>query len=141
MQVAIDTKRFLEAGEGKELSVLGHTIMIKLAGDETGGMFSMWEDVTPPHGGPPPHVHHREDETFFVLEGEFEFNVGGQTMRAGPRGQLYFVHEAFPTVSGIPAQLPAARSGLPLPGALRSSLRRWIGWRRQDRRRWRNWCK
>ena len=33
-----------------------------------------------PNGGPPPHIHHREDEMFQVLEGEYEFNVGGRTM-------------------------------------------------------------
>ena len=35
-----------------------------------------------PGGGPPPHIHHREDETFQILEGEYEFSVAGKTIRA-----------------------------------------------------------
>lgn len=31
-----------------------------------------------PGGGPPPHIHHREDETFQVLHGDYEFTVGDQ---------------------------------------------------------------
>src|SRR5438874_4823008 len=36
----------------------------------------MWEAVVPPGGGPPPHVHSREEEGFYVLEGEVTFRVG-----------------------------------------------------------------
>jgi uncharacterized cupin superfamily protein len=31
------------------------------------------EAIVPPDGGPPPHIHRNEDETFYVLEGEVEF--------------------------------------------------------------------
>ena len=41
-------------------------------------------DVTAPECETPLHVHHREDETFIVLEGEIEFNIGGQRIEAGP---------------------------------------------------------
>jgi quercetin dioxygenase-like cupin family protein len=46
-----------------------------------------------PNNGPPPHIHSREDESFFVLEGEVEFQVGDEKITArsgtfiqGPRG-------------------------------------------------------
>jgi hypothetical protein len=36
----------------------------------------MWEAIVPPGGGPPPHVHSREEEGFYILEGEITFQVG-----------------------------------------------------------------
>jgi transposase/quercetin dioxygenase-like cupin family protein len=46
------------------------------------GSFVLLETVCPPEGGPPPHVHYREDETFYVIEGEMEFLLGDDTVRA-----------------------------------------------------------
>jgi len=40
--------------------------------------------LIPPGFGPPPHVHHREDEGFYVLEGEFDVTCGDQTWKATP---------------------------------------------------------
>ena len=37
-----------------------------------------------PGGGPPPHIHHFEDETFYMLEGSATFRAGGQTIHAKP---------------------------------------------------------
>src|SRR5882757_10373383 len=45
-------------------------ITVKAGPDETGGAFSQIEVDDPRGGGPPLHVHHNEDETFYVLEGE-----------------------------------------------------------------------
>jgi Cupin domain len=42
-----------------------------------------------PGFGPPPHIHHREDEGFYVVEGEYEFDLDGERLRAGPGD---FVH-------------------------------------------------
>jgi oxalate decarboxylase/phosphoglucose isomerase-like protein (cupin superfamily) len=42
------------------------------------------EALVPPGGGPPPHIHTREDETFYLLEGEVEFLLGEETITAGP---------------------------------------------------------
>ena len=46
------------------------------------GAYSVTEDVTPPGGGAPPHIHHRENEMFYVLEGEFEFRCGDRVFNA-----------------------------------------------------------
>ena len=40
--------------------------------------------VVPPNGGPPPHTHSNEDETFYVLEGTPTFRLGDDTIVAGP---------------------------------------------------------
>src|SRR5918998_934782 len=53
--------------------------------EDTNGTFTLVEAVTPPGGGPLPHIHHREDKTFYVLEGELEFRVAEDILevRAG----------------------------------------------------------
>ena len=51
-------------------------------GRDTGGAFSVVECVDAPDSGPPTHVHAREDETFYVLEGEYEFVCGGKSFAA-----------------------------------------------------------
>lgn len=60
--------------------------------DSSGGLFVMESRFTI-HGGPPLHLHHGEDELFYVLEGEFLMEVGGEKFRAkagdsvlGPKG-------------------------------------------------------
>ena len=80
-------------GEGKSLWVVGDLITLKLVGRDTGGACTVLEEITPPQGGPPPHIHGHEDETLYVLEGELEFLIGERTIPAtagdvfyGPRG-------------------------------------------------------
>ena len=51
-------------------------ITVKIAGAETGGAFSQIETDDPRGSGPPLHLHHNEDETFYVLEGEVTIQVG-----------------------------------------------------------------
>ena len=77
--------KHLRPGEGPTCTVLGTDIVCcKAASSDTGGAYSLLETIVPPGGGPPPHVHHREDEAFYVLEGQFEFQVANQTIQAGP---------------------------------------------------------
>jgi len=74
---------------GRSLWVFGELVVFKTKSEQTGGAYSLFEVVTQPMGGPPPHVQHREDEAFYVLEGEYEFQVEGRTMRAGAGSLLY----------------------------------------------------
>jgi quercetin dioxygenase-like cupin family protein len=55
-----------------------------VTGEESGGAYFAMEALVPPGGGPPPHIHTREDETFYLLEGEIEFLLGEQLIVAGP---------------------------------------------------------
>jgi len=52
--------------------------------EDTHGQFALIEAVARKGNVPPPHIHHREEETFYVLEGEMTFSVGGQTIKATP---------------------------------------------------------
>jgi quercetin dioxygenase-like cupin family protein len=76
--------------------VIGELVTCKVPGDQTSGAYSLFEITTQPGDGPPPHVQHWEDESFYVLEGEYEFLDEGRTIRAGvgsliyvPRGNLH----------------------------------------------------
>lgn len=56
----------------------------------TGGAYSLFQTMTPPGAGTPPHLQHLEEETFYVLEGEYTFLVGDQQRVLGP-GEMAFV--------------------------------------------------
>jgi quercetin dioxygenase-like cupin family protein len=71
---------------GRVFSVVGDRYHFLVTGEESGGAFAMMEFLVPPQHGPPPHVHHREDEVFYVLEGEFTFTVAGRMIRAAAGG-------------------------------------------------------
>jgi quercetin dioxygenase-like cupin family protein len=60
------------------------TIAILTSADETNGVLGAIE-VTSPRGAVPPlHVHHREDEAFYVLEGEYSVFIGDDVITASP---------------------------------------------------------
>ena len=79
----------IPSGGGKLVNVLGIPILIRVHGRDTNGTLSVVESHDLPGGGPPPHIHHREDETFQILEGEYEFTVGGKTTVARPGTTLF----------------------------------------------------
>jgi quercetin dioxygenase-like cupin family protein len=80
---------YVPSGEGKSLWVVGELITLKMVGEDTKGAFTLLEEITPPQGGPPPHLHRHEDETFYVIEGELEFMVGDRTIPATAGSVLY----------------------------------------------------
>lgn len=47
------------------------------------------ENLTAPGGGPPPHIHTREDEFWYVIDGTFEIRVGDDVHALGPGGFAY----------------------------------------------------
>ena len=69
-------EQLLHAGQGKSFWVLGDLYTFKVTGKETNGSFTVIDQVIQPQGGPPPHIHHKEDEAFYVLEGKFAFLCG-----------------------------------------------------------------
>ena len=62
--------------EGRTIAVVGDVYCFMATGDCTNGKYAMWEAIVPPGSGPPPHVHSREEEGFYILEGEITFQVG-----------------------------------------------------------------
>jgi quercetin dioxygenase-like cupin family protein len=90
------TGKVLDAHEGLRLqSGPGRDLVFKVTGDETGGAFDYFTVEVAPHGGPPLHVHHAQEETLHVLRGCFKVKIGDEVFRCEERG---FAH--LPT--GIP---------------------------------------
>ena len=71
-------------GHGRTFSVVGDKYTFLATGEQTGGAYVLADAVVPPGGGPPPHMHSREDESFYVLEGEVTFTVDGRDTVAPP---------------------------------------------------------
>lgn len=61
----------------------------KVSGKDTSGDLLIYEETHTRKGGPPLHVHHREDEWFYVLEGEFMMKVGDDTFYCKPRDSVF----------------------------------------------------
>ena len=78
------------AEEGKKLNILGHSVTVKLSKHETEGHHYVFEVITPPGLGIPPHVHDREDEMIYVIEGEYGIMLGDRQFVAKTGAQIYF---------------------------------------------------
>ncbi len=85
----------ISADGGTKLNVLGIPMVIRIHGRDTGGTVSAVESHDVTGGGPPPHIHHREDETFQVLEGDYEWTVGAKTFVA-KKGATIFAPRGVP---------------------------------------------
>jgi quercetin dioxygenase-like cupin family protein len=79
----------LRAGEGEPLWVFGVLATIKSSSETTDGRVAVIEHLAPLGAGSPLHVHHREDEWFYVIEGALTFWVGGEVIEA-PAGSFVF---------------------------------------------------
>jgi quercetin dioxygenase-like cupin family protein len=77
------TDAFAVGGEeGEARWWLGALAVIKATAADTGGQLTVLDVTDPPGVEAPLHVHHREDEAFWVLDGEVTFEVGGKTIEA-----------------------------------------------------------
>jgi mannose-6-phosphate isomerase-like protein (cupin superfamily) len=112
---------------GRSICLMGTLLTtFKALSEETGGEYSLYETTAPPQIGAPPHIHHRETEAFYVLEGEFEFLKGERTVRVGVgkfvRVQRGVVH-GFTNVGDEPARL----LGILTPGGMQEKMLAQIG--------------
>ncbi len=95
--VAATTVKVVQPGQGRRGELMpGVGVIFKIDGADSGGALAVVEHLFEVGALVPPHVHHREDESFYVLQGEFEFVVEGRTISAGvgsliyvPRGNLH----------------------------------------------------
>ena len=82
--------KIVAPGQGTSINAFGIPMHIMLRAEDTNGSFAALVAEFEPGQGPPAHFHHDHDEYFFVLEGEFALEVGGQAVTAGP-GAMVFV--------------------------------------------------
>lgn len=66
------------------IEMTGIAMRVLVPDSATGGALALFEETTAPGGGPPLHIHHRQVETFRVLEGRYEFLIDGVRHAAGP---------------------------------------------------------
>lgn len=69
-----------QPAKGRSVAVVGDVYRFLATGEDTNGKYAMWEALVLPGGGPPPHIHSREEESFYVLEGEITFQVGDERL-------------------------------------------------------------
>ncbi len=101
------------AASAPTYSLVGDIYALLATGEQTGGAFSLTHAIVPPGGGPPPHTHARDDESFFVLEGTVTFyaDIGGPGETRTDGGPGAFVHlkrgvkHRFANETGEPARM------------------------------------
>jgi quercetin dioxygenase-like cupin family protein len=129
----------LAEGEGLRLqSGPGRDLIFKVTGEDTGGAFDYFIVQVAPHGGPPLHVHHHQEETIHVLKGRYKIRIGDETFTCEPGGFAYLpskVPHAFLNLTDEPGEIivvytpggghkfyeefgPISRSGPPDPKVL-----------------------
>ena len=108
METATNYPQTLAAGMGEAIWFLGTVVTVKTAGEETDEAYSIAEHLAPAGFSPPPHIHHNEDETFYVLDGDVSFFSGDTTFRGGPGAYVRMprgVPHTFRVEGDAPARL------------------------------------
>ncbi len=122
--------------QGRTVAIVGDVYRFLATGEDTSGKYAIWEAIVPPGGGPPPHIHSREEEGFYVLEGEITIQVGDERIvaKAGtfanmPVGSLHsFKNESYRTAKMLISVAPAGleqmflESGVPLAEGATTAL-------------------
>jgi quercetin dioxygenase-like cupin family protein len=100
---------YLNTREDSAIRFLGLPTLMRSTGETTGGAFGLMEHwEMPPGFASPYHLHHREDEAFYVLEGDVAFVCDGKWSTAGPGTYVYGPREiphGFKVVGTAPARM------------------------------------
>lgn len=121
---SIDPQRVysLDSEGGERLLWMGEPTLLKATADETNGAYALAEVFANP-GEVPLHTHRHEDEAFYILEGEITFEVGDQTVEAGP-GSFVFGPRGVPhryTVTSPTARMLMLLSPAGFEGFIRAT--------------------
>jgi quercetin dioxygenase-like cupin family protein len=91
----------LQSGPGRDL-------IFKVTGEDTGGAFDYFIVEVAPRGGPPLHVHHRQEETIQVLKGRYKVRIGDDNFLLEVGGFAYLpskVPHAFLNLTDEPGEI------------------------------------
>jgi len=97
-----------EDRHGEELLIMGGSFDLKVSAKDTGGGFCLYDTTRHSKGGPALHLHHVEDEWFYVIRGEFIVRVGDETVRLRPGDSALaprMIPHAFAKVSDDEGQM------------------------------------
>ena len=101
--------KVLEPSDGLRLqSGPGRDLIFKVTGEDTGGAFDYFIVEVAPRGGPPLHVHHKQEETIHVLRGRYKIRIGDETFHCGEGGfaaRPSGVPHAFLTTTDDPGEI------------------------------------
>jgi quercetin dioxygenase-like cupin family protein len=90
MTMITNQYKVLARDEGLRLqSGPGRDLVFKVTGEDTGGAFDYFIVQVAPHGGPPLHVHHSQEETIHVLSGRFKVRIGDDNFYLETGGFAY----------------------------------------------------
>jgi quercetin dioxygenase-like cupin family protein len=104
----------LAKDEGQAIWFLDTLTFVKATGEQTGGAFGLIEHVAPPGSGSPYHVHHAEEEIFYVLEGEVTF-FSGDDKFTGTGGSYVFLPRDIPHGFKVTGDKPARYLVMTIP--------------------------
>ena len=91
-----NTSLYVQADSGPSYWGPGDRYTFLVTGAQSENAYFIMEALVPPAGGPPPHIHHREHESFYVLDGTLDIRMGDRVVQAGagdfvhiPRGVVH----------------------------------------------------
>ncbi len=109
VNAAVTHARVLPSGEGLRLqSGPGRDLIFKVTGEDTGGAFDYFIVQVAPRGGPPLHVHYRQEETIHVLKGRYKVRIGEDIYYLEEGGFAYLpskIPHAFLNLTHQPGEL------------------------------------
>src|SRR5271154_588498 len=105
----------------KSFAVFGEPVEILIASDSTAGNSATMTQVSPPGGGPPPHSHQNEDETYFVLDGEYEVVLNGVAHNLLPGDAIHARRRSIHTFRNVGGKMGKMLIHI-VPGGLENYL-------------------
>ena len=98
----------LAQDEGTAIWFLGTLMLVKAGAEATQNAFTLIEQLLPPGFAPPLHVHHAEEEAFYILEGRLAVTCGDRTWQVSPGSWVFLprgVAHTFRVEGATPARL------------------------------------
>ncbi len=93
--------KIVRSGQNESRWALGQKFTFLLGPEDTHGEFVLSELVAQPRNGPPPHLHRRDDELFYVLDGEFVFASGGRSFTRSKGFAVYLPKNTLHTYDSV----------------------------------------
>ncbi|MEP7359771.1 MAG: cupin domain-containing protein, partial [Anaerolineales bacterium] len=109
--MASNVSEYVVLGEGDGLRLQsgpGRDLIFKVTGEDTGGALDYFIVQVAPHGGPPLHVHHFQEETIHVLKGRYKIRIGEEIFYVNEGGFAYLpskVPHAFLNLTDEPGEI------------------------------------
>src|ERR1700694_5288950 len=92
---------------GRSVPLGGYSVAVRVSGGDNGGGFALFEIPALPNAGPPLHMHHIENECFYVLQGQLQVQIDSVVVLIDAGGSVYaprMVPHTWQTMDGNPVQ-------------------------------------